>query len=46
MHLNPDREQLLVTLVDTESDITQLARKLSAVAALLTKTPRVSCTII
>ncbi|CAF4865933.1 unnamed protein product, partial [Rotaria sp. Silwood2] len=30
IHLNPDREQLLITLADSETDIAQITKKLSS----------------
>ncbi|CAF4012931.1 unnamed protein product [Rotaria sp. Silwood2] len=37
IHLNPDREQLLITLADSETDIAQITKKLSSVTDILKK---------
>ncbi|CAF3830468.1 unnamed protein product [Rotaria sp. Silwood1] len=37
IHLNPDREQLLITLADSEVDIAQITKKLSSLTDILRK---------
>ncbi|CAF3199092.1 unnamed protein product [Rotaria socialis] len=37
LHLNPEREQLLATLSNSEADISQITKKLSSVTTLLKK---------
>ena len=37
MHLNPDREQLLLSLADSETDISQITKQLSSVKDILTR---------
>ncbi|CAF3729861.1 unnamed protein product [Rotaria sp. Silwood1] len=37
IHLNPDREQLLITLADSEVDIAQITKKLSSLTVILRK---------
>jgi hypothetical protein len=37
LHLNPDREQLLISLSESEADIAQITKQLSSVKDILTK---------
>ncbi len=37
LHLNPDREQLLISLSESETDIAQITKQLSSVKDILTK---------
>ncbi len=43
IHLNPDREQLLIALAESEGDIAQITKQLSSVKDILTKI-KVVCT--
>ncbi len=37
LHLNPEREQLLISLSESEADIAQITKQLSSVKDILTK---------